>query len=185
MGNPWKDAQSVADLGTAMADWLGGRGRRWPGYCANNTEDETRHLLPTLIDCNRAGFVTTCSQPGEPPIRGYDGRMWRQRAAVDGWIMTGHLLNRIRNEASPVGVTIITNKPGQRTHPGVIVTEADGEPCTDFGWTPGHRKLIAHHFPGVGGKAIRELRTAIYLTLIDPVWGRDNVLWPALRRALR
>lgn len=184
MTNPWKNASSIADLGNAMADWLEGRGPTWPGYLDSQPDDETRHLIPTLVACCRAGFVTTCSQPGEPPTRGYDGRMWRQRAAVDGWIAEGPLLDRIRRQAKPAGITVIAHRPGVRFHAGVPVTDADGEPYTWFARTQGHREQIAYEWNGIGGRAIRELRGATHLTLVDPVWGRDNQLWPVLDRAV-
>jgi hypothetical protein len=180
MGNPWKKAESVADLGRLMADWLEGRIPTWPGYGDTKTDQETRHLIPTLVACNRAGYVTTCSQPGHPPTRGWDGRTYQQRAAVDGWITDTRLLDRIRTAATRAGINVITNQPGQRSHPGMPCTEANGKTVTGFGWTPGHRKLIASEWPGVGRPAIRELRTATHLTLVDPEWGRDSLLWPML-----
>lgn len=183
MGNPWKKAASVADLGHAMADWLEGRIPTWPGYMDTTTADETRHLIPTLLACNRAGYVTTCSQPGEKPTRGYDGRMWRQRAAVEGWITDIKLYSRICSAAAQAGITVITLRPGERSGPGMICTEADGKPVTGFGWSPGHRRLIASVWPGIGRHATRELRTATLLTLVDPQWGRDTVLWPMLDKA--
>lgn len=182
--NPWKKARTVPELGRLMARWLVGDIRTWPGYCATTTEPETRHLIPTLVAANRAGFVTTCSQPGMPLTRGYDGRMWRQRAMVDGWIADGRLLDCISSHANRAGVTVIANQPGQRSHPGVTVTEAGGEHQMQAGWIPGHRELIATEWRGVGSDALRDLRSAVHLTLVDPVWGRDDKLWPALRRAL-
>lgn len=181
--NPWKNASTIADLGHAMADWLEGRIRIWPGYGDPRPDDETRHLILTLAAANRAGCVTTNSQPGLASCRGYDGRMWRQRAAVDGWIADTRLLDRIRTEASRAGLTVISNRPGVRSHPGMPVTEAGGEVTTGFGWTPGHRRLIASEWRGLGRDALRELRDATHLTLIDTEWGRDNRLWPALNRA--
>ncbi|MFD8545643.1 DUF6919 domain-containing protein [Streptomyces sp. NPDC059649] len=184
MANPWKNAVTVADLGQAMADWLEGRIRTWPGYGDTRPDDETRHLIPTLAAACRAGYVTTNSQPGIPPGRGYDGRTWRQRAAVVGWITDHRLLERIRAESRRAGITVITNEPGERSHPGIAVTEAGSEETTGFGWSPGHRRLISSEFRGVGNQAIRELRTATHVTLIDTEWGRDNRLWPALARAI-
>jgi hypothetical protein len=177
---PWRSARTVADLGELMADWLEGRIPASPGYCDTRPEDETRHLIPTLAACNRSGYITTNSQPGEQPVRGVDGRMWRQRAVVDGWIANPALLHRIRTTAATAGITVITNRPGRRPHPGMIVTEADGEAITDYGWSPGHRRLIAYQWPGIPGAARRELRTATHLTLVDPAWGRDDRLWPLL-----
>ncbi|SHL75116.1 DUF6919 domain-containing protein [Streptomyces yunnanensis] len=183
MNNPWKKASTVADLGRLMAEWLEGRIPTWPGYMDTRPDDETRHLIPTLAAACRAGYVTTGSQPGLPPGCGYDGRTWRQRAAVEGWIADPHLLNRIRAGAERAGITVIANRPGQRSHPGMPVTEAGAEVTTDFGWSPGHRRLIASMWRGIGRPAERELREATHLTLVDPEWGRDNWLWPALAHA--
>lgn len=183
MVKPWKSARTVADLGQAMALWLEGRIPTWPGYGDTRPDDETRHLIPTLAAACRAGYVTTNSQPGEQPTRGYDGRMWRQRAAVEGWIADPRLLDRIRSHARGTGITVIANRPGERSHPGIPCTEADGEIRTGFGWSPGHRKLIASEWPGAGRHAIRELRNATHLVLVDTEWGRDNRLWPLISRA--
>lgn len=99
MSRPWKDAITVADLGIAMADWLDGRIATWTGYLGTRPDDETRHLILTLTAACCAGFVATGSQPGHPPVRGYDGHMYRQRAFVDGWVVGTRLLDRIRSEA--------------------------------------------------------------------------------------
>lgn len=184
MGNRWKDARTVADLGQAMADWLEGRIPNSPVEIDSGIYDETRHLVPTLAACNRAGLVTTCSQPGHPPTRGHDGRTYRQRAAVAGWIADTRLLDRIRTAAKQAGITVLAHRPGTQFHEGITVTEANGEPCTWFGRTMGHRKQIEYEWPGTGRHAIRELRTSVQLTLIDPEWGRDNRLWPMLDKAV-
>lgn len=183
--NSWKKAQSVAELGSLMADWLEGRIRTAPLIVGDDgPDDETRHLIPILAACNRAGFVTTCSQPGHPPERGHDGRMWRQRAAVEGWVADRRLLDRLRAGAKRAGIDVIAHQPGVKWHDGIPVTDADREPYTWFARTDGHRKQIAYEWGGVGGRAVRELRKSTYLTLIDPVWGRDNRLWPVLQQAI-
>lgn len=185
MADPWKKASSVADLGNLMADWLEGRGSSWPGYESGaGPDDETRHLIPVLAAANRAGYVTTCSQPGQMPERGYDRRMWRQRAAVEGWVADRRLLDRLRTGAKHAGLEVIAHRPGVQWHDGIPVTEVDREPYTWFARTDGHRNQIAYEWPGVGGRAVRELRKSTYLTLIDPVWGRDDRLWPALANAI-
>lgn len=183
--NPWKKATSVADLGNLMADWLEGRISTRPAYCDTQPDEETDHLISILAACNRAGFVTTCSQPGEPETRGWDGRMYRQRAAVEGWVADRRLLDRLRVSAKRAGIDVIAHQPGVRWHDGIPVTDADREPYTWFARTDGHRNQIAYEWPGVGGRAVRELRKSTYLTLIDPAWGRDDRLWPALANAIR
>lgn len=184
MGTPWKDARTVADLGRLMADWIEGRIPNSPTEIDSGVYDETRHLVPTLAACNRAGFVTTCSQPGHPAQRGHDSRTYRQRAAVDGWIADKRLLDRVRTEAKQAGITVLAHRPGVQFHDGIAVTEVNSEPCTWFGRTMGYRKQIEYEWPGIGRHAIRELRTATHLTLIDPEWGRDNRLWPLLTKAV-
>ncbi|MDX2576715.1 hypothetical protein PV332_14675 [Streptomyces scabiei] len=38
--------------------------------------------------------------------------------------------------------------------------------------------------PGCDRQAVREVAAAWQVTLIDPVWGRNTVLWPLLGRFL-
>ncbi|MGW3427946.1 DUF6919 domain-containing protein [Streptomyces melanosporofaciens] len=185
MVNPWKKAESVADLGEFTAQWLEGRIRRHPGTIGRGGPDkETRHLVRTLAILNRAGFVTDCSQPGLPPQRGYKKRMFQQRAGVEGHITDQALLRRLTAAAKSAGLTVITYPPGATQRWGVPVTEVDGEPFTWFGNWFGIQDHIATSWQGVGEEALRELRTSTYLTLVDPVWGRDDRLWPALTGAI-
>lgn len=188
MTNPWKDARSLADLGNAMADWLEGRNgvRTWPGYCSRTTEPETRHLIPTLAAANRAGYVTTGSQPGHVQTGRHRGRGWeeRQRAAVDGYIADGPLLRRITAGARQAGIVAIVEYPGVPHRNGMVVTTDNGEPFTWFGQYYPRGDRLETEWPRTGPHAVAELRRAIHLTLIDPEWARDTVLWPALARAL-
>lgn len=186
MSNPWKNATSVADLGNLMADWLEGRlGGRTPGYCDTRPDEETNHLIPTLAVLCRAGFVTTNSQPGVKPERGYDGRMWRQRAWVEGWIADQRLLDDLRTASKRTGLIVIAHGPSGRSNASMPITDADGEICTDAGWYPGHRRMINTEWRGVGRHAVQELRHATNVNFIDPVWGRDDRLWPSLAQAIR
>lgn len=186
MGNPWKDATSVADLGELTAQWLEGRIRRHPGTVGRGgPEKETRHLVPVLAAANRAGYLTDGSQPGLPPQRGRKKRMFQQRAGVEGYITNPTLLRRITAAAKSAQLTVITYPPGTGQQWGVPVTEVEGEPFTWFGNWFGIQDHIETGWQGVGEGAVRDLRTATYLTLIDPQWGRDTVLWPALARAIR
>lgn len=186
MANPWKKATSVAELGQLMADWLEGRLGGWtPGYLDDRPDEETNHLIPILAACNRAGFVTTNSQPGHQPQRGYDGRMWRQRAWVKGWVADGALLNKVRTAAKRAGMTAIAHGPSSRGGNWIPLVEADGEIQMAAGDYLGHRRVINSEWRGVGRHATNELRHATYLELIDPVWGRDDRLWPALAQAVR
>lgn len=186
MPDPWKQAQSVADLGELTAQWLEGRIPEHPGTVGPGGPDpETKRLIRVLAAINRAGFVTTDSQPGHPAERGYDRRVWMQRAAVCGWIADKRLFTRVRAQARRAGILIITHRTGGRLSPAEPVTIVDGQPFTWFGESMGHRRQISYEWRGIGAKAAQELRRANQITLIDPEWGRDNQLWPALERACR
>lgn len=179
MGSVWRDARSIADLGQNMAAWLEGRLPSWPGYDGPFGQEEdngARHLIPTLAAVNRAGFVTTCSQPATD-----DGRGSRQRAWVEGIIhdrspILGRLLGLERQ-----GFIVIR---GNRT-PYLVLTEENGEPFTTLGYRV-DRNWKAREWHGVGRHALRELsQHGTTLHVIDMAWGRDDRLWPALVNAIR
>ena len=179
MSNAWRDARSIADLGQNMALWLEGRLPGWPGYdgpFGQEEENGARHLVPTLIAANRAGFVTVGSQPGET------GNGYRQRASVDG-VVHDHspLLSRLL-ALQGQGLTVTRGWPKQQH----VITEQDGEPFTTFGGWRWRRDNVHYVWRGVGHRALRELRDhGVVVHIYDPTWGRDNQLWPALIGAIR
>lgn len=178
----WEAAVTLGDLGELMALWLeGGLGSR-PGYAARfGPDEETAGLVPVLAACNRAGYVTDASQPGVTGP-GFDGRLWTQRAAVEGFVDDKALLDRIRSAGSRAGLTVIAEVANGR-HQGVIVTRAGGEDCTGFGRTMPPR-VVRDIFQGCNRQALNALVGAWQVTVADPVWGRNDVLWPVLSRVV-
>lgn len=186
MGNAWRDARSIGDLGQLMAQWLEGRIPSWPGYdgpFGQEEQDGARHLIPTLAAVNRGGFVTTDSQPAYQG-RGYDGAYWRQRAYVTGIVDSrSPLMDRLQQAATSAGMTVVRGT--RRPSTPVVFTERDGQPHTGIS-TKLRRDQLARDWHGIGRSAMRELRVhGVHLTLMDPVWGRDDRLWPALREAVQ
>jgi hypothetical protein len=183
MGSVWRDARTIEDLGVAMADWLEGRIPSWPGYYGpfgQEEENGARHLIPTLVALNRAGFVTTNSQPGMDG-RDHDGSRWRQRAWVEGVVDDrSPLLDRLVQSAERAGMTVIR---GRRTPQPVILTDRNGEPMSSIGHRY-PRNQLAREWNGVGRHALRALRDhGAPVAFVDLVWGRDDRLWPTLRTA--
>jgi Domain of unknown function (DUF6919) len=181
MDRIWRDARSIGDLGGAMAGWLEGRIDSWPG-CSTGPDDETLPLVPVLARLNRRGFVTTLSQPGDGGAMA-DGRPWVQRAAVEGYIAAGDpLLNRVIRAARAAGLIVTAYGAGRAVGPsrGLVATRRG----TETGLTLGGRPRGLRHAPelsGVGRQARRQLaREGVALAVIDPVWGRDDVLWDLL-----
>lgn len=180
MGSVWRDARTIPDLGQAMALWLEGRIPSWPGYARGcGPDDETRHLIPLLARLNRAGIVTTNSQPGfDGP--GYDRARWRQKAWVEAIVDDRNpLLDRIRQAAQAGGMTVLDAR-----FSGVhVITDRDGEPQTAID-KRAMRIQWTHEWRGIGRPALRELQHhGIRIALIDPAWGRDDRLWPLLAAA--
>lgn len=170
-----------------MAGWLEGRVADRPGYNHGRPcrpDDETGHLVPVLARLNRRGWVTTDSQPGLDDVA-FDGRPWVQRAAVQGWIAaTDPLLPRIIRAARAEGLFVSAHGVGRSVGPrrGLVVTRWGGEPHTGFGGRPGRLHGFTE-LSGAGRRARRQLaREGVALAVIDPVWGRDDVLWTLLDR---
>jgi len=83
----WYAARDRHDLGRLTAQWLEGAIASQPGYQPGwGPDPETTELVPVLARANRAGYRTDASQPGRADTTGYDGALWDQRAAVEGWI---------------------------------------------------------------------------------------------------
>lgn len=184
MDRIWSNARSIGDLGGAMAGWLEGHIATHPG-CSAGPDDETLPLVPVLARLNRRGYVTTLSQPGMETF-GY-GDEWAQRACVEGWISVNDpLLPRIIRAARAAGLIVSAYGAGRAVGPrdGLTVSRWGEESRLGCGgrvsW---FRRRV--EWRGTGRRAHRQLaREGVALAVIDPVWGRDDVLWPVLDEAM-
>lgn len=185
MDRIWRDARSIGDLGGAMAGWLEGRIATHPG-CSAAPDEETLPLVPVLARLNRRGYVTTLSQPGCTGTAG-DGRPWGQRACVEGWIAAGDpLLPRIIRAARAAGLIVTVHGAGRAVGPrkGLTVSRRGDDPRLGVGGRYGRRHRRAE-WRGAGRRARRQLaREGVVLAVVDPVWGRDDVLWSVLDEAM-
>lgn len=189
----WQAATSLLDLGELTAQWLEGRIASQPAYEPNCGPDpETERLIPVLAKLNRAGYVTSCSQPGIPPTQGWNGKLWQQRAAVDGFA-DGPMMLDIEDAARAAGLVVITHLTPGRGPLGwltgkvlagddrtVVTASTDGEGHTWFGGLLSRSNVTYLYDDAVSRKGLRALLDAWQVTVLDPVWGRDDVLWPAL-----
>lgn len=180
----WRDAITLAELGELTAQWLQGDLRYLPGYDADAPDEETAPLIPTLAAVNRAGYVTNCSQPGYdgPGYRGH----WRQRAAVEGFADDA-MTDKLRSAAIDAGLWFVAARAQRQEndHLTITVTEWNGRPHTRFG---GIRPIddLRDGWVGYGEcsrHAVEALCGAYQVAVVDPVWGRNDVLWAALDKA--
>lgn len=180
----WRAARTLPALAELTAHWLEGTLGFQPGYDESGCgpDEETTKLVPTLALLNRAGWLTDCSQPGY--IVGVD----EQRAACTGFL-DWHLANQVARIADNADLITIVTSVDQRWwvrhdhSPGIAVSREFGKPTTMFGRRP-HRRDVALRYRGCHPAAKAAVAAATNLTVIDPVWGRNDVLWPMLRKAV-
>jgi hypothetical protein len=183
----WKSARKLCDLGELTAQWLERRITSHPTWPpADGPAAETGEIIPELVKLNRAGFVTSGSQPGgDTCIRGI---RWQKRAAVEGWADV-FLGGRIVTAAAQADLIVIVHDcadlPEVRTNVSraVWTTMLDGEGYTRFGAQPS-RADIATEYSACRPEAIEALCQAFRIFVIDPEWGRRDRLWPVLADCL-
>jgi hypothetical protein len=181
----WFAARTLPDLANLTARWLEGDLASHPGYGDPGTgpDLETHDLVPMVALLNRAGWLTDCSQPG------YTGGVDEQRAAVTGFV-DWHLAERIWRVADYAGLFTFVTPVERRwwvrrddSSSGVVVTREHGEPATVFGNQP-HRRDVVRQYRGCRPSAVAAVMGSANLTVVDPVWGRNDHLWPVLAEAV-
>jgi hypothetical protein len=172
----WREPVTVAQLGELMAQWLEGLITYQPGYAAATPDAETDDLVEVLATVNRAGLLTTFSQPGVPPKGG-----GAQRAAVDGFC-TEQVADRLRSVTLGTDLVTLVLAPGYHSDLQVAVTIQDGQECTWLGRGMGVDDIHLYYANDVSEAGLQALYGAWQLHIIDPVWGRNNVLWTVLRQ---
>lgn len=183
----WQAARTLSDLGELTAQWLEGGLRSQPGYMPNCGPDpETTELIPVLARLNRAGYVTNGSQPGVEGV-GFTGGWARQRAAVEGFTSATHA-SQIETIAERAGLIVLCTPAPQPKRglarlrsdrgPQVTVSEVDGTPYTGFGGM-GYSDLELHA-EELNDEAFGTLLASWNVTVADPEWGRNDLLWPTL-----
>jgi hypothetical protein len=183
----WSGARTATELGELMASWLEGKIGSRPGYNPRTgPDDETRHLVPVLARLCRAGYITTCSQPGLDGT-GTDGEWWEQRAAVTGVVTDTALLDRLTAAARRQGLNVRINehRAGGSHDDPFVVTTCGGEPVTEFG---GRIRAVdrAVEWAHLDHALFQVINTGTYLTVCAPEYGPlGERLWTALSAAAR
>lgn len=176
----WETARTLADLGELMAQFIEGRIGISPTHGAP-VDPETTELIPLLAAVNRAGFVTHQSQPGIPR----DEHGSAQRANVSGFAAPDTFA-RLMTAASRADLIITAARAldpssDREFGPFFTITLDEGEEYTWDGITLPQSVLATGWGQFCHPRAVRDLFSAWQVTLIDPVWGRDDALWPVLQ----
>lgn len=184
----WSQARSLEDVAALTADWLEGSVASQPGYAREaGPDEESLELVPVLAAVNRAGYLTTCSQPGHEPTVGADGAVWAQRPAVEGFIHHGSLLRELVTRGQAAGMLVVLEQSPQVELPfppvvggAVGVTTRDDQPYTVFG----HRHNQYREDELCPAAAAADIDRAAHLTLVDPDFRDGRRLWDLLLAAV-
>lgn len=179
----WAAARTLADLGHLMALWLEGSIKSRPGYYGS-TDLDTPELTALCAALCRAGLVTDNSQQGGHWT--YRGRAVRARASIAGFA-DDETLNKLYDAVRGTGLIVTARHTKRRRwwrHRDegagrVAVTEVEGRINTEFGgqlW-PSCMESI---WDGIGAQAYREVRDAWHIAVVDPEWGRNELLLDTL-----
>jgi hypothetical protein len=185
----WATARTLSGLGELTAQWLEGRIASTPGYYGG-PDEETIPLVPVLARLNRAGFVTDTSQPGCTEESRRLGLI-EQRAGVQGYVPP-ELGGQLYDAAEAADLLIVTCRPDEvprrRYHydRDITVTKVAGRHFTGFGVRIPRRHIRDRHIGhGVCSReAVNALCSAWQVTFIDPMYGREALLWDVLDGAL-
>lgn len=181
----WREAGSKADLDALAARFLEGDLAFFPGWMAEDVDEETDDLVDVLAGCCRAGFLTVASQPAAGPDVDHAGRPWRRRAFVMGFAdeAAWERLALLAAEGLEVCGFPATHEASAEPAEPVAVGEMGGAPYLFAGGAAGLEELALFE-EAVPAPALEDLARARFVTVLDPEWGTDARLWPALARAL-
>lgn len=169
-GTPWENARSFDDLCELTAQFLEGK---IDGFTQTAIDDEADGLAALLAKANRAGFLTDCSQPGET------GQSWKQRAFVSGAAREDLAMRLYCLGLEYDLITFVWPVTDPRYLRLVGCVNENNEPCLWLGASFSLEEYEALH-PSVSD----DLATCWSVEILDPSWGRNDYLWPALEAAI-
>ncbi|QDG61747.1 hypothetical protein [Pseudarthrobacter sp. NIBRBAC000502771] len=176
----WRQATTLAAAGELTARWLEGGSSYQPGHFAAVFDAETKPIAAALAELNRNGLFTKESQPG---ILG-DGAA--QRQYVTGFCgaetARGLLALSTRTE-----LVTVAHAPGEASSAAIAVTVAGTEIATVLGSSenPVTDGQIQDWAGETNDSLALLLADSWYVEILDPVWGRNDVLLPAVLKALK
>ena len=179
----WREARTFEELAQLTSNWLDGALRSHPNGHHGGPDFETRPIAGVLSEANRGGFLTEGSQPGE--LAAFRGDPWHQRAYVCGFACPGlaQVLGEVARQAELVPRIYLPSGRCLRHGGAVDVTRWGARIALGVGDFYKAR-AIRQIYLGCRAQAVNEVIAACQVTLIDPEWGRNDLLWGTLHQAL-
>ncbi|TLM82594.1 hypothetical protein [Pseudarthrobacter sp. NamE5] len=175
----WRQATTLEAAGELTARWLEGGSSYQPGHLAPGFDEETSLIAEELAELNRNGLFTKESQPG------LKSETAAQRQYVTGFCsaaVAGELLAlSTRSE-----LVTIAHAPGESSSAAIPVTLAGTEVTTVLGSSenPVTEDQIRDWAEETNDSLALLLADSWYVEVLDPVWGRNDVLLPAVLGSL-
>ncbi len=179
----WRAARTFDHLCELGARFIEGAPVGFPGWLPGELDDESDSQVALLARAQRAGFLTLASQPGLPPEPGADGRIERRRAFVFGFA-TPDLAACLERAAKAAGLLITHFSARESGGEPWPVAQRGSDTFLAVGDAQGPAELALFEDALGPGPALEALAATRYLVLVDPTWGRDDRLWPAIAQAI-
>lgn len=175
----WHQAITLAAAGELTARWLERDSEFQPATFTASFDDETAPIAVGLAALNRNGLFTKESQPG------LQSGGLAQRQYVTGFCNAEAAAELLALSTRSDLVTV-AHAPGETSNAAIPVTLEGGEVVTVLGSSenPVTEDQIQDWANETNDTLALLLADSWYVEILDPVWGRDDVLLPAVLGAL-
>ncbi len=175
----WRQATTLAAAGELTARWLEGHSEYQAATFTVRYDDETEPIAAELAALNRNGLFTKESQPG---LR---SDATAQRAYVTGFC-SADVAAELLALSTRTELVTVAHAPGEASNAAIPVTLDGGEVVTVLGSSenPVDEEQIQDWADETNETLALLLADSWYVEILDPAWGRNDVLLPAVLDAL-
>ncbi|WP_461173197.1 hypothetical protein M1D93_00175 [Arthrobacter sp. Z1-9] len=175
----WRQATTLDAAGELTARWLEGKSEYQAATFTATYDAETAAIASALASLNRSGFFTKESQPG------LSSNGIAQRQYVTGFCSAEAAAELLALSTRSELVTVV-HAPGESSSAAIPVTLDRGEVVTVLGSSenPVTEEQIQDWADETNETLALLLADSWYVEILDPSWGRDDVLLPAALGAL-
>jgi len=175
----WRQAITLEAAGELTARWLEGHSEYQAATFTASYDAETGPIAAELAALNRNGLFTKESQPGLQAAGGI------QRQYVTGFCSAEVAVELLALSTRTELVTV-AHAPGDASSAAIPVTLDGGEVVTVLGSseTPVEEEQIQDWAEETNDTLALLLADSWYVEILDPHWGRNDVLLPAALAAL-
>ncbi|MDQ5861469.1 MAG: hypothetical protein M3536_04310 [Actinomycetota bacterium] len=175
----WRQAITLEAAGELTARWLEGKSEYQAATFTARYDAETEPIAVELAALNRSGLFTKESQPGLQTDNS------AQRQYVTGFCSADVAVQLLALSTRTELVTV-AHAPGESSSAAVPVTLDGDEVVTVLGSSenPVNEEQIQDWAEETNETLALLLADSWYVEILDPVWGRNEVLLPAVLAAL-